>query len=673
MKGILILVLVFLLIPFSGDVYAMSSSGGTVINATVTGIWRLDLSLRYPEILIPEDHYFYGNLTLFQSNSKNISVYLNKTDANGFVKFVNGSNYQDNHTLYMIINTYKNATLRVYVASGMGYEGGNYTIPIYAYSLQDQRSNSTALKVHVNNTNPVDDIKITSIYPTSIYQGESITSGISIHKIFPTEATDIRICYCINPNPTYQCSSSFNNYGCEWRTITEWLNYSKTVVVGEGPGNYYFFAAAEYPGDVNVKRAISPAFLVKKVPGPPTGPGGVAPIGAPQPELTVIAPDYLEAAPGETISLNVGVKNTGTADALNTSLNVYGIPAYWFYVTPSVQNIGKLETKNYSVSITLPRDAREQVYSLSLVGKSGTEEAVKVVTFTVAMTLQKQAQFLMEEAVSRGKEAEGIIENAKNFRMDVTVQENALTAAGLILGDARGLFGSGDYDGAAEKAKEAIDAYKSITGSVKGIIEEKFLSLLDLMRADLKEAEKLTEEKDVIDSIKEKMDESEVLQSEGRMVGAYQTLMEAKRLLDQLKGKMFFMELTQNTVIIAILVIIIASAVMVVFYKKKMSRFIKSIRIEEHKKSLKSLFKKEIRPGVTGKGRPRIDRENMEELRRLLGIGEALVDTDVKGAKEAYDKAKDIYGSLSSDEKRMVSEEIIRLARLRNNLIKRSR
>jgi hypothetical protein len=48
MKGILILVLVFLLIPFSGDVYAMSSSGGTVINATVTGIWRLDLSLRYP-------------------------------------------------------------------------------------------------------------------------------------------------------------------------------------------------------------------------------------------------------------------------------------------------------------------------------------------------------------------------------------------------------------------------------------------------------------------------------------------------------------------------------------------------------------------------------------------------------------------------------------------------
>jgi len=312
------------------------------------------------------------------------------------------------------------------------------------------------------------------------------------------------------------------------------------------------------------------------------------------------------------------------------------------------------------------------VYSLSLVAKSGEEEGVKVVTLTVAMTPSKQAQFLLEEARSKKGEAEGITEDARNLGMDVTEPERGIESADILLGETERLFGSGDYERSADKAKEAIDAYKSVISLVNGIVNQAFSSLIGIVRADLESMEKLTGETDVIESVREKIEQGAILQREGRMIGAYETLLEAKRLLDQLKGKVFFMELTQNTVIIAILAVIIVSSLMVVFYKKRMSRFLKSMRIEEHKKSLRSLFKKEIRPSAPRKER-RIGRENVEELRRLLGIGEALTGTDISGAKEAYDKAKKIYGSLSSEEKRMVSEEIIRLAKLHNTIIRRSR
>ena len=677
MKRIVLLGLAFLIIPlFNCSVCANVGSGVIVINATITGAWRLNLSLHYPEIIIPEDYYFFENLTVFQGDSQNISVYLNKTDPNGFVKFVNqtggGTYYQDDYTMVLSPYQYKDVTIRIYVPPGMGYNGGTYNVQIYADSLSDYRSNSTTLEVNVNNTNPIDDIQILNLYPTSLYQGESINADISIHKIYPAETTDVQICYCINANPTYQCGPAYNNYGCEWKAITSWLNYTKTVTVSDSPGEFYFFAAVKYPGEDTIKRAISPKFLVKKVPGPPSAPGGVAPISVAQPELAVISPDYLEAAPGETIRLNVGAENTGNADALNTSLSVYGIPENWLSITPYAQDIGKGETKNYSVSVSLPLTANEQVYSLSLVAKSGEEEGVKVVTLTVAMTPSKQAQFLLEEARSKKGEAEGITEDARNLGMDVTEPERGIESADILLGETERLFGSGDYERSADKAKEAIDAYKSVISLVNGIVNQAFSSLIGIVRADLESMEKLTGETDVIESVREKIEQGAILQREGRMIGAYETLLEAKRLLDQLKGKVFFMELTQNTVIIAILAVIIVSSLMVVFYKKRMSRFLKSMRIEEHKKSLRSLFKKEIRPSAPRKER-RIGRENVEELRRLLGIGEALTGTDISGAKEAYDKAKKIYGSLSSEEKRMVSEEIIRLAKLHNTIIRRSR
>jgi|GEM_PF-2018338 len=678
MKRIVLLGFALLILSLLNcNVSAISGSGITVIDTTVTGEFKLNLSLQYPEIIIPENYYFFENLTVSQSDSKDISVYLNKSDTNDFVKFVNetggGTYYQNDYTMDLSPYTYEDVRLRVYVPPGQGYNGGTYNVPIYVYSLSDQRSNSTILEINVNNTNPIDDVQILNLYPSSLYQGESLNADVSIHKIYPSETTDVQLCYCINPNPTYQCGPSYNNYGCEWKAIKVWLNYTKTVKVNEGPGEYYFFVAVEYPGDANIKRAISPKFLVKQIPGPPSGAPPIGPPVPPQPAFEIFAPEYLEASPGERIDFEVKIENTGNAKASNTVLNVYGVPESWVSVSPYVQDIEKGESKNYSVSISLPVTAPEQVYSLSLVGKSGAVEKTKVIKLTVAFTLEKLAKFLLEEAVSKRKEAEEIIESAKDLGMDTPDPENTLVYINILLEETQRLFESGDYEGSIGTAKDTIEGYKSVIDRTKEIVEEAYLSLLNQLADELGKTEKTTEEQDVVESIKEKLNQSMIFQREKRIIGAYETLLEAKQLLEQLKGKMFFRELTQNVVIISILAVMVVAASMVVFYKKRMSKFLKRVRIEDHKKTLKSLFGRKVRPDVSYRGKPRIDRENIDELHRLLEIGEALMDTDIDGAKEAYTKAKKIYGSLSTEEKRLVGEDVIRLTRLQNKLVKQSR
>jgi len=680
MKAVVLLSLIFLsAFLLGGNVSARSGTGDTVINATVISEWRLNLSLRFPEILAPENYSFYENATFFQTSPQNISIYLNKSDTNGFVKFVNysenpGTYYQDNYTLDLPINIHENVTIRVLVPPDQGFEDGNYNVTVYVYSLDDYRSNETTLEIYVNNTNPVDYIEIPNINPSSLYPGESLSAGISIHKVFPSKATDIQTCYCINADPNYQCGPSYNNYGCEWKAISEWLNYTKTVTVNQGPGSYYFIVAEKYPGDENIKRAKSVRFLVKQVPGLP-GEVPSPPAGPPeptQPELNIIAPDYLEASPGERITFDVEIENTGNSDALNTTLDIYGIPENWVSITLQTQDIEIGESKNYPVSISLPSDATEQVYSLTLVGKSGTVESTKTITLTVARTLRDRAKFLLDEAISKREEAEGIIEKAKDMGMDTSEAEEILLLTNEKLDETRRLFESMDYERSIEKAKETIEGYKSVISSVNGIIEEVYFLLMDEVTAELINVEDLTEEMDVIESVKEKINQSMIFQREKRMIGAYEILSEAKQLLDQLKGKIYFRELTQNVVIISILVVMIVAISMVLFYKKRMSRFIKTMRIEEHKKRLSSLFKREVRPSIEYKEKPKMDREKREELRRLLEIGESLAETDIEGAKEAFTEARKIYNSFSNEEKRLIGEEIIRLTRLQN-LLKKSR
>ncbi|MEM2117237.1 MAG: hypothetical protein QW754_05875, partial [Thermoplasmata archaeon] len=166
---VLKIIFIFIFILFFLPFIIRAELGNTIIYASVPG--SLSINLIYPQLQLPENHYFYQNLTVFQSSSIETKILINKTDANNFVKFVNftggGVYYQDNYSLSLNPNVFFNITIRIYIQPGQGYVGGTYEIPIYAYSLNDTRANTTTLRIIVNNTNPVDDISITDIYPSS--------------------------------------------------------------------------------------------------------------------------------------------------------------------------------------------------------------------------------------------------------------------------------------------------------------------------------------------------------------------------------------------------------------------------------------------------------------------------------------------------------------------------
>jgi hypothetical protein len=606
MRRVYIFSILALLSLFSPCV-VRADTGTTVMNVTIPGV--LSLNLAYPEIVVPENYYFYENLTVFQANVAGISLYLNKSDTNNFVKFVNKSDgstyYQDDYTMYLPANTYQNVTVRVYVPPAQGYEGGTYNIPLYANSLNDTRTNSTTLEVNVNNTNPIDDVSITDIYPSSLYQGQTLSVNISMLKIFPPETTDIQICYCINADSGYQCGPSYNNYGCEWKAITMWLNYSKSVVVSEGSGSYYFIAAVKYEGDETIKRANSPLFYVQQTPSgpPPGGPSYVPSEGEPpQSKFVITVRDYFEAFPGDTVAFVVEVKNTGSADAPNTTLGVYGIEEDWVDITPLVQNIDKGASKNYSVTITLPSKAVEKLYHVFLVVKSGQVEKTGMINLIVALSLKDRAIFLVAEAYSKKNEAYTTKEKIQEFGMDTAEAGRQLDAADLVLSSANTLLASGDYNGSIQKAKEAIEAYKTAIAAMKQMVANAFYVLLEKINSGLLQIP--PGEEDVVKTIRTKMGESVILQQEERSLEAYEMLLETKQLLDQLISKVQMQKMYQMLLFIAfgfVIVIIVATAII---YRKKVSRFSRTFRMEEEKKHLKFVFKKEVKPPVF-RGRPK--------------------------------------------------------------------
>jgi hypothetical protein len=603
MRRVIIFSLLALLSLFSlCAARADTDTGSTVINVTIPG--TLILNLAYPQIVVPEDYYFYENLTLFQGSSTNTTVYLNKSDINNFVKFVNKSDgatyYQNDYALYVLADTSENVTIRVYVPPAQGYNGGTYNVPIYAYSLNDTRTNITTLEVNVNNTNPIDDISIVGMYPSSLYSGQTLSVNISIHKLYPSETTDIQICYCINANPAYQCGPSYNNYGCEWKAITAWLNYTKTVTVAEGSGSYYFIVAVKYQGDETVKRANSPVFYVQQTPSGPTGgPSGYfAPSAGepPQPKFVITVRDYFEAFPGDTVAFVVEVKNTGSSGAPNTTLGVYGIDESWVSIAPFIQNIDKGTSKNYSVAVTLPAKAAEQLYHVFLVVKSGQTEKTQMITLIVALSLRDRAKFLVAEAYAKKNDAYATKEKIEEFGIGTAESEKQLSAADVILSSATTLLGSGDYNASIQKSKETIEAYKAAILAMKQIVGNAFYVLLEEVNSGLMKIPPGDE--DVVKSIRNKMGESVILQQEERSLEAYEMLLDAKQLLDQLISKIQLQKMYQMLLFVAfafVLMIIVATAII---YRKKVSRFSKTFRMEEQKKHLKFVFKKEVQPSA---------------------------------------------------------------------------
>jgi hypothetical protein len=91
---------------------------------------------------------------------------------------------------------------------------------------------------------------------------------------------------------------------------------------------------------------------------------------------------------------------------------------------------------------------------------------------------------------------------------------------------------------------------------------------------------------------------------------------------------------------------------------------------EKPREEKKERIKKEVRLDMTRKEMPKVNKEKLEEISSLLKKGAELSKTDIKGAKEAFTRVRDIYDSMSSEEKRLIDEEIVKVT---GKIVKKSR
>lgn len=404
----------------AGLASSQPSTGTTTVNTTVSDY--LSITFEYPEILVPGNYSFVQNVSVFQNSAQSIYVYLNKTDPNDFFKFVNSSGgsiyYQDNYTLYLSGGGTENVSARIFIPPGMGYNG-SFVISVHGDSLNDSRTASQPLGIEVNNTNPVNKVQVLSIVPASLYSGQQITADISVHKTSPSKTSFVQVCYCVNTNPGYACGPILNNHGCEWRGIEEWMNFSKAVTVTQDPGQYYFISAVYYSDNSTIMRGSSTVFNIQSIGTSPPGggPSGGGTPPSPSAVFNIIAQDFIESRLGDTVRFDVEVENIGNANASDTTLRIYGLSENWVSVHPSSFDIPSGSSKNFTVSISIPFDVEENLYTLSIVASSGTVEKTRDITFTIAAEAEDIAKFLLEEAESKKKKSDAIFEKTNEWMM----------------------------------------------------------------------------------------------------------------------------------------------------------------------------------------------------------------------------------------------------------------
>lgn len=97
--------------------------------------------------------------------------------------------------------------------------------------------------------------------------------------------------------------------------------------------------------------------------------------------------------------------------------------------------------------------------------------------------------------------------------------------------------------------------------------------------------------------------------------------------------------------------------------KEKVKKEVPGKEEAERERKIRSLLKKRLM-GKTRKEMAKVDEEKLEEITRLLKTGAKLADTDIKKAKEAFIKAKDVYNSMSPEERRLIDKEVVKVTGL---------
>jgi hypothetical protein len=536
---VLLAVLLFLPVQMCSS---QTSYGATPVTTTISLFGNI-LIIGPDEVLLPENHTFYHNATVYQEGNYDITVYLNKSDQNGFMEFVNatgqGTFYQNNYSALVQRFAMKNITLKIHVPPGQGFAGSSFGVALHGKSVSDSRTNTSNITVYVNNTNPVDNVSVLSVYPSSVYSGGTILADISVHKGQPSKITEVQACYCIlNYSSPYDCTQSGRNYGCEWKAIREWGNYTKAISVNETPGEYYLIAGVSYPGSGEIKSGISQMFYIEAAPeAPPAGAPGpaFAPPPVKLPKLSIKSADYLEAKRGSGISLDVKVENTGTLESNDTNLRVYGTPDGWVSVRPLKQSIGVNLSGVYTVSIEIPEDAETGTFPLTLKASSKKAEASKDIKMLIELSPRQKAGILLGDMKDEGNATLEYVKSLENLGIDISEIWDIINVAKNALSRSESLYESGRYEDSANKSLEASESYDFAKRMLDGKIRSEYSILIGSFDPESVSSEFTGEERE---AVYVSMSMADMLSARGNFQEAYEKMLEVRQIVWQAGDRM---------------------------------------------------------------------------------------------------------------------------------------
>jgi uncharacterized membrane protein len=236
------------------------------------------------------------------------------------------------------------------------------------------------------------------------------------------------------------------------------------------PGSYTGYIKVNSSNDGN--ETIPVAFDVQsRPPPPPYEPppgGGFIPIIPPTPlvkDLEIIDYPYrVNATRGETKLLTVEVRNTGTANLTNASLQIFG--NFPYQVTPSSAEIPPGMSKLFLASVSIPADAAYGEYNLLTVASDGNISDSKIIKLDVIEVVAVVE--VNETLLARLEELRTLHSRIMNLtgiaeRMSYNVSEVYLTLDQMeqVLDDAEDHLNAGDYSSAGDKMDDAKDLAES--------------------------------------------------------------------------------------------------------------------------------------------------------------------------------------------------------------------
>jgi len=201
----------------------------------------------------------------------------------------------------------------------------------------------------------------------------------TVSAISPTSATEGTITFMANATDSSEITACWLFIDGVNHSQMNYTNGTAEVDVSMSSGTYEMYVAcSDYWGNVGEGPAV--LVTINSRGGAAGGGGGagygpviITPLTA---EMSIDAPAMIEINAGETKTLTMTLKNTGTGSLSNIRISVTGLPATWLVFSSKISNIPVNSSVTNTITITVPEDEPTGTRTLSISAVSAEGESV---------------------------------------------------------------------------------------------------------------------------------------------------------------------------------------------------------------------------------------------------------------------------------------------------------